>query len=58
MTVKTSGNSLRSQTLTDLISGKTAKGIKHKNDALLFKFNVPKERMLALMEGEKKQYEE
>jgi len=41
---------LQSQTLTDLISGKTAKGIKNKNGALSFKFKVPRERMLALME--------
>ena len=52
VTVKISRNSLRSQMLTDLISGKTAKGIKHKNDTLSFNFNVPKERMLALMEVE------
>jgi len=50
VTVKISKHSLRSQTLTDLVSGKTAKGIKHQNDALAFKFNVPEERMLVLLE--------
>jgi len=47
VTIKMPRDYLRSQTLTDLISGKTSKGIKDKNE-LTFKFKVPNERMLAL----------
>lgn len=52
VTVNIAKDILRSQTLTDLISSKTVKGIKNKNGALSFKFKVPAERMLALMEME------
>jgi len=52
VTIKISGESLQSQVLKDLISGGTTKGKKNKNkNEVTFKCNVPKEKMLALMEG-------
>jgi len=51
VTIKTTGESLRFQALKDLISDKTVKRvrIKNKND-LAFKFNIPREKMLVLIE--------